>query len=42
MNVIEILNQNEGAASVLLSLVSLIAAIGIPALIAHKQDKIAL
>lgn len=42
MNVIEILNQNEGAASVLLSLVSLIAAIGIPALIAHKQNKIAL
>ena len=36
------LNRNEGALSVVLSIFSLIAAIGIPALIAYRQNKIAL
>lgn len=41
-NFIDFLNCNEGAASVLLSVVSLVVAVGIPAWIAHKQNKIAL
>ena len=41
-SIIQWCNANQGFISALLSLVAVLAAIGIPAFIAHRQNKIAL